>query len=66
MAWLEKLKGYKTYITGFAAILTAIGAYLAGAITVNELVVAIFAAIQSMNIRHAVTTTVSDASGKNL
>lgn len=63
---LNFLKGYKTYITAIAAIITAIAAFANGAIGLNELVVAIFAAIQTMNIRHAVTTTVSDATGKTL
>lgn len=62
--FLSFLDGYKTYITGGAAILTAIGAYLNHAITLNEMVVAIFAAVQSMNIRHSITTTATATTGK--
>lgn len=60
------LSGWKTYIVAAGAIITAIGAYAAGSITLPELVAAIFAAIQTMNIRHAITTTVSDAVDKKL
>lgn len=52
-AMIQKLKGYKTYITGAIAIATAFGAWINDSISVNELAVAIFAAIQSMNIRNA-------------
>lgn len=64
MAFLEKLKGFKTYFTGAAAILTAIGLYLGNTITLPEMIAAIFAAIQTMNIRHAITTTATDTTGK--
>lgn len=57
------LSGYKTYITGVAAILTALGGYAGGAITLPELVAAIFAAIGTMTIRHAITTTATDTTG---
>ncbi len=63
---LNFLSGWKTYITGAAAILTAIGMYAGGTITLPELLAAIFTAIQTMNLRHALTTTVSDATGKTL
>ncbi len=58
------LSGYKTYILGVAAILTAIGGYASGTITLPELVAAIFAAVQTMNIRHAITTTATATTGK--
>lgn len=51
---LQKIKGYKAYITGTIAILTAFGAWINDSISLNEMVVAVFAAIQSMNIRHAI------------
>ena len=51
---LQKIKGYKTYIAGTAAIITAFAAWVSDSISTNEMVVAIFAAIQSMNIRHAI------------
>jgi len=63
---LNFLNGYKTYLTATAAILTAIVAYLNHAITIEELLTAVFTAIQSMNIRHAITTTVSKATGEKL
>ena len=50
---IQKLKGYKTYITGAIAIATAFGALINDSISVNDLVIAVFAAIQSMNIRNA-------------
>lgn len=51
---LQKIKGYKTYITGTAAIITAFAAWVSDSISINEMVVAIFAAIQSMNIRNSI------------
>lgn len=61
---LNFLSGWKTYIVGAGAIVTAIGAYASGAITLVEMVAAIFAAIQTMNIRHAITTTATATTGK--
>ena len=52
---LNKLSGYKTYITGTAAILTSLVAYLNHTISLPEFIAAIFAAIQTMNIRHAIS-----------
>lgn len=63
---LDKLKGWKTYITAIAAILAAIGAHLGGSIDLTAMIAAIFAAVQTMNIRHSITTTVSEATGKLL
>lgn len=60
------LSGWKTYLTAAAAIITAIAAYFNGAITLPELVSAIFLAIQTANIRHAMTITVSNATDKKL
>lgn len=57
------LSGWKVYITAGAAILTALGAYLNHAINVTELITAIFASIQTMNIRHAITTTATATTG---
>lgn len=59
----NKLNGWKTYITAAGAILTAIGAYMNHAITLAELLTAIFAALQTANIRHAITTTATDTTG---
>lgn len=61
---LKFLTGWKTYIVGAGAIITAIGAYATGTINLTELVSAIFVAIQTMNIRHAITTTATDTTGK--
>lgn len=60
------LSGWKTYLTAAAAIITAIAGYASGAITLPDLVAAIFVAIGTMTIRHAITTTVSNATGKTL
>ncbi len=63
---LSKLNGWKTYILGAAAILSAIGAYLNQAMSLTQMVEAIFAAVGTMTIRHGITTTVSDATDKKL
>lgn len=63
---LSKLNGYKTYIVGVAGILTALGAFLSGTLTSAQLGEAVWAAVMAMTIRHGVTTTVSDATGKKL
>lgn len=54
---LAKLNGLKTYIIGVAAILTALGAFLNGALDTKGLVEAVYAAITAMTLRHAITTT---------
>tara|TARA_R110000868_G_scaffold410346_1_gene698060 strand:- start:2595 stop:2789 length:195 start_codon:yes stop_codon:yes gene_type:complete len=54
---LVKLNGAKTYVVGVAAMLTSLGAYLNGAITIKDLIEAWFAAITAMTIRHGITTT---------
>lgn len=58
------LSGWKTYIVAVGAIITAIGGYASGAITLPELVAAIFAAVGTMTVRHAITTTATDTTGK--
>lgn len=63
---MDKLNGWKVYATAVAAILTATVAYFNHAITLPEYIAAIFAAVQTMNIRHAITTTVSNATDKKL
>ena len=52
---LEWLKGKKTYIICAAGILTALGAYLSGSISLTELISAIYAAFTGMSLRAAVT-----------
>ena len=51
------LSGYKTYIVGTLAILTSVGTYLAGMITLPEMLAGVFAAVQSMNLRDAINTS---------
>lgn len=63
---LNILNGYKTYLTAAAAILTATVSYLDHHITLAQLIEAVFLAIQTANIRHAITTTVSKATGEKL
>lgn len=63
---LSKLSGFKTYVVGVAAILTAVGAWMGGALDIKGMVEAVWAAVMAMTIRHGITTTVSDATGKKL
>ncbi len=49
------LQGYKTYIIAGGAILTALGAYLSGSISLTELISAIFAALTAMTLRSAIS-----------
>jgi hypothetical protein len=65
-AILAKLNGYKVYFLSIGAILTAIGGYLSGALDLNGLVQAVWAALIAMGLRHGITTTVSDATNKKL
>lgn len=55
--FFNKLSGWKTYITAAIAVLTAILAYLNHTISTIELIAAILAALQTANMRHAMTTT---------
>jgi hypothetical protein len=45
------LQGFKTYIVSAGAILTAVGAYLHGSISLTDLVSSIFAASTAMTLR---------------
>ncbi len=65
-AILSKINGWKTYIIGVGAILTAIGAYMNGSLDVKSALEAVWAAVMGMSIRHGITTTVSDATDKKL
>ncbi len=60
----NKLVGWKTYITAVAAILTALVGYLNQVLTLEQFLAAVFAAIQTMNLRHALTTTATKMTGK--
>lgn len=48
------LKGYKTYITGGIAIVTAVGMYLTGDDTLPQAIQLIITAIIGMTVRSAV------------
>ena len=50
----EKISGYKTYIVAVIAIVTAVLAWATGDLSLTELVVAAFAAVQTMFIRAGV------------
>lgn len=64
--FIAGLQGWKVYILGAGAILTAVGAYIGGALDLKGLLEAVWAALIAMSIRHGITTTVSDAVGKKL
>lgn len=53
------LSGYKTYITGAIAIVTAVGTYLYGGIDLTTMIQGIFASLMAMFIRHGVSTSTS-------
>ncbi len=50
----EKISGYKTYIVAVIAVMTAILAWATGGLSLTELVIAVFAAVQTMFIRAGV------------
>lgn len=50
----DYLKGKKTYVTAFLAILTAVGSYVLGEIALQDLIEAVFAALTAMTIRAAI------------
>lgn len=50
------LKGYKTYITGIVAIISAIGAYLTGDMALAEAVQLVVTAVMGMTIRKGIKT----------
>ncbi|MEX1034662.1 MAG: hypothetical protein WDZ54_01805 [Sneathiella sp.] len=52
----DYLKGKKTYVTAFLAILTAVGSYLLDEIALQDMIEAVFAALTAMTIRAAITT----------
>lgn len=53
----EKISGYKTYIIAGAGILAAVGAWAGGAITTEDAVKTIWAAIIAMTTRAAIQKT---------
>lgn len=50
------LKGYKTYITGFVAIVAAAGAFLAGDADIAQAGQMVFTALLAMFVRSGVAT----------
>lgn len=52
----EKLSGWKVYILGVGAILTAIATYMNGGIDEKTLVETVWAALVAMGLRHGITT----------
>lgn len=50
------LKGKKTYITGTLAILSAIGAYLAGDVSLGEAIQTAVTAALAMTLRNGIST----------
>ena len=62
----DKIKGWKVYILGVGAILTAIGTFMNGTIDAKTMGEMIWAALVAMGLRHGITTTVSDATNKKL
>ncbi len=51
----NRLKGYKTYITGFAGIIVAIAGAIHGSISWIEAATTIWAALMAMFIRHGIS-----------
>ena len=52
------LSGYKTYITAVVAIITAIGAYLAGDVTLGDTLQLVFTSGLAAFLRSGVATAV--------
>ncbi|WP_340149969.1 hypothetical protein [uncultured Sneathiella sp.] len=52
----DYLKGKKTYVTAFLAIVAAVGSYLLDEIAMQDMIEAVFAALTAMTIRAAITT----------
>ena len=48
------LKGKKTYVTAFLAIVAAVGSYVLDEIPMQDMIEAIFAALTAMTIRAAI------------
>jgi hypothetical protein len=54
------LKGKKTYVTAFLAIVAAVGSYLLDEIPMQNMIEAIFAALTAMTIRAAITKSTAE------
>jgi hypothetical protein len=57
------LSGYKTYITAALAVLTAIGAWLAGDLPIGDMIQTVVTAALGAFIRHGVATAASKSDG---
>lgn len=53
---MKTLSGKKTYFTAAAAVLTAIGAYVAGEIDIQTTVSSIFAALMATFLRSGISS----------
>ncbi len=60
----ETISGYKTYIVAVIAIATAVLAWATGDLSLTELAVAVFAAVQTMFIRAGVAKVSEQAAKK--
>ena len=49
----EYLKGKKTYVTAFLAIVAAVGSYVLDEMALKDMIEAVFAALTAMTIRAA-------------
>ncbi len=53
---MNKINGVKTYVVALGAILTAIGAYMNGAMDLDTCIQTVFGALAAASIRHGITT----------
>ena len=52
----DYLKGKKTYVTAFLAVVAAVGSYMLDEIPLKDMIEAVFAALTAMTIRAAITS----------
>jgi hypothetical protein len=57
------LSGYKTYITAVLAILTAVGAWLAGDVQLADMIQTVVTAALGAFIRHGIATEATKSNG---
>ena len=61
---MKTLSGKKTYFTAAAAVLTAIGAYVAGEVDTQTTVSSIFAALMAIFLRSGISSAAQKISDK--
>ncbi len=61
---MKTLSGKKTYFTAAAAVLTAIGAYVAGEVDTQTTVSSIFAALMAIFLRSGISSEAQKISDK--